>query len=240
MIDPVRELAALCREEDLWLHADGAYGAPAAVLPEAPADLRALDLADSVALDPHKWLYCPIEAACVLTRDPRALSNAFAFYPEYYLLDDEEEQGINYYELGMQNSRGFRALKVWLALRAAGRSGYAASIRNDIELARRLFERAEAHPELHAATQHLSISTFRYLPPGVEDASAYLDRLNRRLLAKIQASGELYLSNAVIGGTYMLRACVVNFRTTPADIDAIVDTVVGMGRKVHAELGGPG
>jgi glutamate/tyrosine decarboxylase-like PLP-dependent enzyme len=239
VVDPVRELAALCRDEDLWLHADGAYGAPAAVLPEADEDLRALDLADSVALDPHKWLYCPIEAACTLTRNPDALSNAFAFYPEYYLLDGAQDEGINYYELGMQNSRGFRALKVWLALRAAGRSGYEAVIRGDIELAQRLYERADEHPELRAASCHLSITTFRYVPPGIDAADDYLNALNKALLAKIQASGDLYVSNAVIDGVYLLRACVVNFRTTSADMDAIAETVVAMGREVHTELGGP-
>jgi glutamate/tyrosine decarboxylase-like PLP-dependent enzyme len=239
VVDPVRELSALCRAENLWLHADGAYGAPAAVLPEAHDDLRALELADSVALDPHKWLYCPIEAACTLTRDPQALSNAFAFYPEYYLLDGAQDEGINYYELGMQNSRGFRALKVWLALRAAGRSGYEAVIRGDIELARRLYELAEAHPELRAASHHLSITTFRYVPPGMDEADDYLNALNKALLSKMQASGKLYVSNAVVNGVYLLRACVVNFRTTEADIDAIAETVVGMGREVHANLGGP-
>ena len=238
VVDPVRELSALCLDEDLWLHADGAYGAPAAVLHEATEDLRSLDLADSVALDPHKWLYCPIEAACTLTRDPDALSNAFAFYPEYYLLDGAQEEGINYYELGMQNSRGFRALKVWLALRAAGRSGYEAVIRGDIELAQRLHELADAHPELQAASHNLSITTFRYVPPGSNDALEYLNALNKALLARIQASGDLYVSNAVVNGVYLLRACVVNFRTTHADIDAIAETVVSMGREVHAELGG--
>jgi glutamate/tyrosine decarboxylase-like PLP-dependent enzyme len=238
VVDPVRELAALCRDEDLWLHADGAYGAPAAVLPEAEDDLRALDLADSVALDPHKWLYCPIEAACTLTRDHDALSNAFAFYPEYYLLDGAQEEGINYYELGMQNSRGFRALKVWLALRAAGRSGYEALIRGDIELARQLYDLADAHPELRAASHHLSITTFRYVPPGIDGADEYLNALNKALLAKIQASGDFYVSNAIVDGIYLLRACVVNFRTTGADMDAIAETVVAMGREVHAELGG--
>jgi len=239
VVDPVRELSALCREEDLWLHADGAYGAPAAVLPEASEDLRALGLADSVALDPHKWLYCPIEAACTLTKDASALSNAFAFYPEYYLLDGTKDEGINYYELGMQNSRGFRALKVWLALRAAGRSGFERMIRDDIDLARRLYDRADAHPELRAASRHLSITTFRYVPPGIDDGDDYLNALNKALLAKIQASGEFYVSNAVVNGVYLLRACFVNFRTTAKDVDAIADAVVAMGREAHAQLGGP-
>lgn len=241
VIDPVRELATICRDEDLWLHADGAYGAPAAALPEAPADLRALDLADSVALDPHKWLYAPLEAACALTRDPDALSNAFAFYPEYYMLDTDSEEGINYYGLGMQNSRGFRALKVWLALRVAGSDGLRESIREDIALAQQLYDRAEAHPELRAATLHLSITTFRYVPPGMDeggDDEDYLNELNRKLLADIQRGGQMYVSNAIVAGTYLLRACVVNFRTSSDDIDAIAAIVVDTGRRMHAELRG--
>ncbi len=241
VVDPVRELSELCREEDLWLHADGAYGAPAAALPEAPEDLRSLDLADSVALDPHKWLYAPLEAACVLTRDKDALSNAFAFYPEYYLIDEEGDEGTNYYQLGMQNSRGFRALKVWLGLRVAGAEGYRESIRGDIALARQLFELTEAHPELRAATLHLSIATFRYVPPGMEeggDDEAYLNELNRKLLAEIQADGEMFVSNAIVDDCYLLRACVVNFRTTRADMEAIAAMIVDKGRHIHAKLGG--
>ena len=203
-----------------------------------PEDLRSLELADSVALDPHKWLYSPLEAACVLTRDKDALSNAFAFYPEYYMLDAEIEEGINYYELGMQNSRGFRALKVWLGLRAAGAKAYRESIRDDIALAKQLYDLAEDHPELRAATLHLSIATFRYVPPGIDERSEqdYLNALNRKLLAEIQAGGEMYVSNAVVDGTSLLRACVVNFRTASADIDAIADRVVDMGRRIHSAL----
>ncbi len=241
VIDPVRELAQLCQDEDLWLHADGAYGAPAAALPDAPGDLRAIHLADSIALDPHKWLYCPIEAACVLTKDPEALRNAFAFYPEYYLFDSERKAGVNYYEIGMQNTRGFRALKVWMALRAAGREGYRDSIRGDIELAARLYELAAAHDELAAHSLNLSIATFRYEPAGFDaDGSTasedYLNKLNRAVLAEIQAGGEFFVSNAIVGGKYVLRACVVNFRTSSDDIDAIPGMVVAIGRRVHARL----
>ena len=228
VVDPVRDLAGICREENLWLHADGAYGAPAAVLPEAPEDLRSLRLADSVALDPHKWLYCPLEAACVLTRDPDALKNAFAFYPQYYLLGEGKEEGTNFYQLGMQNSRGFRALKVWLALRAAGRKGYEESIRDDVRLAERLYENVTAHREFEAGSVHLSIATFRFVPNDLKGDDStrtedYLNKLNQALLAEIQSGGRLYVSNAVIDGRYLLRACIVNFRTTREDIDALLD-----------------
>jgi glutamate/tyrosine decarboxylase-like PLP-dependent enzyme len=113
VIDPVRALADLCQKEDLWLHADGAYGAPAAVLPDAPDDLHALSLADSVAMDPHKWLYCPIEAACVITKHERALQDAFGFYPDYYLFDEEREAGINYYEVAKAIANRFETTSSW-------------------------------------------------------------------------------------------------------------------------------
>ena len=241
VIDPIRALADLCQEEDLWLHADGAYGALAAMLPDAPDDLRALSLVDSVAMDPHKWLYCPIEAACVVTKHERALQDAFGFYPDYYLFDEERDAGINYYEVGMQNSRGFRALKVWLALRRAGREGYCESIRDDIQLAELLYALADAHEELSAHSINLSVATFRYVPAemrndGSEETEAYLNRLNQALLAELQAGGELYLSNAIVDGRYLLRGCIVNFRTSQADIEAIPEMVVEIGRRLDREL----
>jgi aromatic-L-amino-acid decarboxylase len=131
-VDPLRELAEICRAHGLWFHVDGAYGAPAAVLPDAPDDLHALELADSLAVDPHKWLYAPLEAGCVLVREPQRLNEAFGYTPAYYRFGTEgDEPPINYYELGMQNSRGFRALKVWLGLRQAGREGYERMIGRD-------------------------------------------------------------------------------------------------------------
>lgn len=241
VVDPVRALARICEAENLWLHADGAYGAPAAVLPEAPEDLRSLRLADSVALDPHKWLYCPLEAACVMTRDADALKNAFAFYPQYYMLDAAQDEGTNFYQLGMQNSRGFRALKVWLALRAAGRRGYEESIRDDVRLAQRLHDNVDRHLEFEAGTVHLSIATFRFVPEDLQgdaadDTEAYLNTLNQALLAEIQAGGRLYVSNAVIDGRYLLRACIVNFRTTRDDIDALPDEIAAVGRTLDQTL----
>jgi len=234
-LDPLREMVGLCREQDIWLHVDGAYGAPAACLPEAHPDLRALDLADSLALDPHKWLYSPVEAACILTRDRDALRNTFDFRPSYYHIDESADAGVDYYRQGMQNTRGFRALKVWLALRRAGLEGYQSSIREDIALARRLHDAARAHPELEARSLNLSIATFRYRPPLVDDPG-YLDALNKAVLTAVQRSGNAFVSNAVVDGEYRLRACVVNFRTTAADIDSVIDTIVAIGRSLHEEM----
>jgi glutamate/tyrosine decarboxylase-like PLP-dependent enzyme len=239
-IDPLRELAELCREEDIWFHVDGAYGAPAACLPEAPDDLHSLSLADSVAVDPHKWLYCPIEAACVLTRHKSALQAAFGFRPDYYQFDESQASGKNYFELGMQNSRGFRALKVWLALRQAGRDGYRNSIRGDIGLARALFDTVDQHCEFEAHTINLSIVTFRYVPQGLgaddPDAAAYLDQLNEALLQELQSGGKLFLSNAIVSGKFLLRACIVNFRTLQEDIEVVPPFIASVGQRLDSVM----
>ena len=240
-VDPLRELAGVCKEHGLWFHVDGAYGAPAAVLPDAPDDLHALALADSLAVDPHKWLYAPIEAGCALVREPGRLPEAFGYTPTYYRFETEgEEPPINYYELGLQNTRGFRALKVWLALRQAGREGYVRMIGDDCRLAAALHRAVGEHPELEAGTLGLSIATFRYVPrdlvPGDAADAAYLDALNEALLARLKTGGELFVTNAVLDGHFWLRACIVNFRTTEADVAAIPEIVARTGRAVHAEL----
>ena len=240
-IDPLPEIAAFCAQEKLWFHVDGAYGAPAAILPEAPDALKALSLADSVAVDPHKWLYAPLEAGCSLVRDPEKLHDAFVFHPPYYHFPSEDEDPkTNFYEWGPQNSRGFRALKVWMSIRHVGRDGYARMIRDDIALARELYDLASRHKELETFTNALSITTFRYVPTALRKEAESrdpkvekeLNELNTAILDRMQRDGSVYLSNAVIGGRYALRACVVNFRTTSADIRAVIDAAVATGRKV--------
>ncbi len=236
-MDPLPELAELCRAEQVWFHVDGAYGALAAAVPGAAPELAALAEADSVAVDPHKWLYAPLEAGCALVRDPARLREAFAYHPPYYHFG---QAAINYVDMGPQNSRGFRALKVWLALQQAGRAGYRQMISDDIALARRLHRHVEAHPELEPFTQSLSITTFRFVPTewrdavGTPDGEARLNALNSALLERIQGSGEAFVSNAVVRGSYLLRACIVNFNTTEADVDALPDIVVRLGREVMA------
>jgi len=239
-IDPLDDLADLCNAEKIWFHVDGAYGAPAAVLSDAPPELGALARADSLAMDPHKWLYAPLEVGCVLVRDREALRAAFTYRPPYFRFEQGENAPIHYVDFGPQNSRGFRALKVWLGLRQAGRDGYARSIAQDVELAQELHRLAGSDPELEAWTTSLSITTFRYVPPGVEAGTpageALLNRLNEELLGRLQSGGEVFLSNAVVRGTYLLRACVVNFRTSLGDIRAIPEIVKRVGAEVAAEL----
>jgi aromatic-L-amino-acid decarboxylase len=238
-VDPLPAISALCREYGVWFHVDGAYGGFAAALPDVVDDLHGLSLADSVAVDPHKWLYAPLEAGCALVRDPDALRAAFSYHPPYYHF---EERATNYVDYGPQNSRGFRALKVWLALKHVGAAGYRKMIADDIRLSQAMADAVGRHPELELTTQDLSITTFRYVPrdlrattgdPAVE---RHLDALNRELLDRLQRGGEAFVSNAVIGGRYVLRACIVNFHTARVDVEAVPEIVARIGRAVDGEL----
>jgi glutamate/tyrosine decarboxylase-like PLP-dependent enzyme len=232
VIDPLQELAAVCKKYNLWFHVDGAYGAPAAALPELAASFKGLSLADSIALDPHKWLYAPLEAGCILVRDAKHLHDAFTFNPDYYNFDgDLTDKPVNFHEYGMQNSRGFRALKVWTALRQAGRSGYISMIRKDIELAHYLAERIASTPRLELVTVNLSIVSFRYIPEvlPLENKEKYFNTLNEKILNRLQTGGQVFISNAVVKGRYCLRMCIVNFRTTQSDMDVLVRVVLEEG-----------
>ncbi len=237
--DDLRAIREICDEHGIWMHVDGAYGAFAACLPENPDDIQALNLADSVALDPHKWLYAPLEAGCVLTRHRQQLMDAFSYRPPYYHFERQDsDDWCNFYELGVQNSRGFRALKVWTALQHAGRNGYVESIRQDIALARAMAGYANVHPEIELRSCRLSIVTFRYLPLGPQSTDL-LNSLNQRILAEMQAGGEAFVSNAVIDGDYLLRACVVNFRTRLSDVIETIDLAVRLGSKIHGQSPAP-
>jgi len=210
------------------------------VLPDASADLKALSEADSVAVDPHKWLYVPFEAGCSLVRNRQALFDAFNYRPVYYKFHDAEEQVTNFYEYGPQNSRGFRALKVWLTLRHAGREGYVKMIGDDIRLSQELFKSLSNFPDLQRFTQGLSITTFRYAPVdlkrGDKLVEEYLNKLNTELLTRLQASRKVYPSNAVIGGAFVIRVCITNFRTTLEDVLALPALALTLGKEADAEL----
>ena len=240
-VDDLEALASLCKTYDLWFHVDGAYGIPAAVLPELKSMFAGIEEADSIALDPHKWLYSPLEAGCTLVKDPNHLLEAYSSHPVYYNFSSNDEPlSQNYYEYGLQNSRGFRALKVWLALQQAGLQGYREMIGEDIRLSKLLFELAQKHPELEALTQSLSITTLRYVPPGYtqdpQNKEPYLNTLNEALLNELQRGGQVFLSNAVVNGKYCLRCCLVNFRTTEKDIKEIIEIIVTQGQKTHHKL----
>ena len=240
-VDPIEAIASVCDESGVWLHVDGAYGAPVAALPEASPDLRAIGRARSLAIDPHKWLYAPLEAGCTLVRYRADLEHAFTHHPHYYHFEDiEGEAPTNFHELGPQNSRGFRALKVWLAMKHAGRDGIVKMIAEDIALAREMFDSVSREPLLEAFTSDLSIVTFRFVPEDLRAKAGehleYLNRLNEELVSSIQNEGEMYVSNGTIDGKFVLRACIVNFRTTLEDVRAVPGIAVRTGVRIDREL----
>jgi len=196
-----------------------------------------------VALDPHKWLYSPLEAGCTLVRNVADLPDTFAFHPDYYKFDlDGDQPPTNYYELGLQNSRGFRALKVWLAFKHTGGPAFVETIRQDIALAQAMSKFISDHEELESFTCHLSITTFRYVPKDLEERKDeqlnYLNELNEMLLNQLQKEGEIFVSNAILQGTYALRACIVNFRTTLNEIEKLPAIVTRIGRELDGKLRG--
>ena len=236
VVDNLKKVSKICKKYDLWFHIDGAYGAPASVIPELGEMFNGIEDADSIALDPHKWLYSPLEAGCTLVKNPQHLLDTFSSHPEYYNFEsDKDNMQLNYYEYGFQNSRGFRALKVWLMLQQVGKSGYIKMISQDIKLAKLLFSLANTHPELEAVSQNLSITTFRFIAK-TQTNEDYLNKLNEELVNNLQEGGEVFLSNAVVNEKYCLRTCVVNFRTSEKDIYEIIEIVVRVGRETHDKL----
>ena len=239
-IDPIDEIADVCAEHGLWLHVDGAYGGVAALTDALRPLFRGIERADSVALDPHKWLYTPHSGGVVVVRDMQTLAHAFAIEPSY-VHDDKEltGRGIDMYAMGPQFSRGFHALKIWVSLLAHGWNAYERRIAHDVALARYLYGLALGHEALEVVgpAPVLSITCFRYVPRELRgDASAepYLNRLNDRLMSELQLDGRVFPSNAILDGRFALRACVVNFRTEATDMDALVERAVTLGAAMHA------
>ncbi len=235
-VDDMKGIAIICKKYNCWFHIDGAYGIPAAVVPDQQRLFEGITDADSIAMDPHKWLYSPLEAGCTLVKDPNHLPDTYSSHPVYYNFGNHEEALTqNYYEYGFQNSRGFLALKVWLMLQQVGKQGYIEMIGEDIRLSRLLFKLANEHPELEAMTQNLSIATFRYVPEDLKNetgqADTYLNKLNESLCNQLQEKGEVFLSNAMVNDKYCLRGCIVNFRTSEQDINEIIGIVAREGKK---------
>jgi glutamate/tyrosine decarboxylase-like PLP-dependent enzyme len=228
-IDPLDDIADVCAGHGVWLHVDGAYGAPAILTAEYARPLAALSRADSLAIDPHKWFSVPIEAGLVLVRDAGALRAAFSLVPPY-LRTDGDPRGVAgppwFSEHGFQQTRAFRALKVWMALRHHGLSGYRRVIERNIAQARRLAALVRASGDfVLREPQSLSVVCFRHAPPGARDEPRRLDGLNRALLERVQLGGQTFLSGTMIDDTFWLRACIVNPRTSEGDIESLLDAV---------------
>ena len=220
-VDPLEEIAAIAREHDLHLHVDGAYGGLAALA--APDRIGRLGLADSVSLDLHKWLYQPIDCGLLLYRDRDLARRTFAHTDDYVAsFADDPLEAFMFFEESIELSRRFRALKVWLSVRFHGLGAYRASIREDLELAERLAQMIEDSDDLELlAPVELSAVCFR----ARQTSTANLDSFNRSVLAAVNERGRVYISNATINGTFALRACITNHRTSGEDLDALIDEV---------------
>ncbi len=234
-IDPLGEIADLCAEHGVWLHVDGAYGAPAILTDRYKDVLTPLARANSVALDPHKWLYVPVEAGLVLVRDALAMRDAFSLVPPY-LRTDGSSAGVGgppwFSEYGFQQTRGFRALKLWMMFKYFGLEGYRALIEHDLMLADYLAARVMAAPDLELLARGLSVVCFRLAPPARLDDADRLDALNRATLEAVQLGGQAFVAGTIVRGRFALRACVVNPRSTERDIDRLLAAVRDAGARL--------
>jgi aromatic-L-amino-acid decarboxylase len=240
-IDPLDAIADVCAEQDLWLHVDGAYGAVGILDPAVAARYAGLARVHSLALDPHKWLSVPVECGCVLARDGALLRATFSLVPPY--IQTEEGKGFGglpwYSEYGFQQTRGFRALKLWMVMQHAGRAGLAAHVARHNALALHLARLIADAPDLELmAPVTLSIVCFRYVPDNLRGDDARLDELNKRIMQAVQAGGEAFITNAVLDGRFCLRACILHYATTEEDIAALVEIVRRTGSRCAAAMAG--
>jgi aromatic-L-amino-acid decarboxylase len=220
-VDPLDGAADVAAEHQLWFHVDGAYGAPAAAVQAQRDHFRGMQRADSLAIDAHKWLYAPVDCSALLVHDITATARAFGAAAGDYVrvLEAEDDAAFAFWDHGLELSRRFRALKLWMTLRHYGARRLAEAIEHDIAMAAQL--------AALVGRPSLSICTLRHVPATVLEED--LDAHNERLLAALQRDGRVYLSNAVIDGHFALRACVTNFRTTTADVERTVDVLRRLG-----------
>ncbi len=234
-IDPLDEIADICAQYNLWFHVDGAYGAVGILDSRAKPHYKGLERADSLALDPHKWLCVPVECGCALVRDSSLLRDTFSLVPPY--LRTEEGRGIGglpwFSEYGFQQSRGFRALKLWMSLLQTGRQGLETMVSYHNSLALYLASQIEAAPNLQLlAPVTLSIVCFRYIPAEFEGSEEVLNTLNKTIMEEVQAGGDSFITSTVVDGRYALRACIVHYATLQQDLDALVKVVQATGQRL--------
>ncbi|HVL61467.1 MAG TPA: pyridoxal-dependent decarboxylase [Microbacterium sp.] len=236
-IDPVPAIADLCARHGIWLHVDGAYGGSAALAPEMRHVLDGVDRADSLVVNPHKWMFTPIDCSALYTRRPEVLKRAFSLVPEYLVT---AEQGVaeNLMDYGVQLGRRFRSLKLWMILRAFGAEGLAERIRAHCALAREFASWvADANDWEVVAPVPFSLVCFRFAPRGMTEAE--LEQLNARILERVNASGEAFLSHTKLDGRYVLRLAIGNLRTERRHVARAWELLVEASPSRH-ELGGRG
>jgi aromatic-L-amino-acid/L-tryptophan decarboxylase len=230
-IDPLATIAEIAHRHGAWFHIDGAYGALAAIAERSR--FNGMELADSISLDPHKWLYQPLDCGCLIYRSSEAAQKAFSHSGDYTrALSVDPIEGFAFFEESLELSRRFRALKLWLSIRYHGLAAFRESIRKDLAHARRLAETIEHERQLELmGTGELSAVCFRYR--GASGTSeTQLNQLNALILQRTQKRGRVYLSNATVAGKFCLRACIVNHRTKDADVDAVVPEALAAATEV--------
>jgi aromatic-L-amino-acid/L-tryptophan decarboxylase len=227
-VDPLTEIAELAKRFDIWMHVDGAYGALAAIA--QPGKFAGIERADSISLDPHKWLYQALDCGCLLYRDQETARKTFSHTGDYArALTDDPIESYAFFDESLELSRRFRALRLWFSLRYHGLAAFGAAIEKDLRLAQRLAANIEKCPDLEvAAPVNLSAVCFRYRSAP----QSQLDAVNESLLKAVNRRGRIYLSNATLRGQFFLRACLVNHRTTDADVDCAADEVLQAARAI--------
>jgi len=237
-VDPVKKIADLCRNYGVWLHVDAAYGGSAAVLPEKRHLFDGWELADSIIVNPHKWMFTPIDCSVLFCQRPETLKQAFSLTPEY-LRTDEADETMNYMEYGVALGRRFRALKLWMILRTLGREGIADAIRSHIECAQRLKSELEAHPAFELlAPVPFSTLVFRFCPEasrGMNDDAtlARINAMNETLLDRVNATGRVFLSHTKLKGQYGIRLAIGNLKTTWQDVALAWDIIQKEARQLQ-------
>ena len=222
-VDPISELADACHERGVWLHVDGAYGAFAVLTERGKRAMPGIERADSITLDPHKWLAMPFEVGCLLVREGRLLEHAFELHPDY--LKEGHEAGVNFADRGLQLTRASRAIKVWLAIETFGLDAFRATIDRAIDQTLAAQARIEADARLELVTPaSLGILTFRRRGIAGEPALV-TDRRNEAIVQSLAASGEVLLTSTLIKGRYAIRLCVLNHTTEDADVAFAIDRV---------------
>jgi glutamate/tyrosine decarboxylase-like PLP-dependent enzyme len=227
--DPLAQVADFARRNDLWMHVDAAYGGFAALAPSARHFFAGIEQADSIALDPHKWLYLPVGCGCVLYKDPATARGAFAHGADYTrTIGLANDEAFAFWDYGPELTRPFRALDLWMLIKFAGAERLGQAIEENISCAKYFEELVKASDDFEMlAPVELSIFCFRYVPKGF---TGNLDAFNERLLVAVQRAGSTYLSNACVGGKFALRGCVLNYRTTRADMERVLGDVRAVGR----------
>lgn len=224
-VDPLQEIAAFCRDQQIWMHVDAAYGGFAALTRGGKEMLSGMELADSVTLDPHKWLFVPFECGCLMVKDPDRLTAAFRIWPEYLKDVEAGEEEVTFADRGVQLTRYSRAMKIWMSVKYFGTDAIAGAIHDGIQRARLMESLVAGRPDFEVlCPAQFGIVCFRVCPPDVP--ASELDALNERINTRVVAGGKFLISSTRLNGSFSLRMCTLGFRTTEADIRELFEAIV--------------